>query len=109
MAIKFFFKNRSFWLAFGLAVIFVLVSYLNNTVPRWLSSLRILGLILDAIQVPAVIVGIMVSDFQNHRGVENPNAIASYVTLFVTYLVIFGGVIKLVGFVNNRMLKNTKT
>jgi hypothetical protein len=109
MAIKLSFKNRSFWFAFGLAVIFVIMSYFNNTVPRWLSSLRILELILNTIQLPALMVGILVSYFQNHRG---PNVIAFYVTLFVTYVVIFEGVIKLVGlvgFVNKRMLKNRKT
>ena len=109
MAIKLFFKNRSFWLAFGLAVIFVIVSYLMNTNPRgWLSSLRILELILTTIELPALIIAALVSDLQNYRGFESPNVIAFYVTLFVTYIV-FGGVIKLVGFVNKRMLKNTKT
>jgi len=102
MVIKFFFKNRSFWWAFGLAVIFVIVSYFNNKVPRWLSSLRILEFALNTVQLPAWILAAFVSDLQGNRGVESPNIIAFYITLFFTYIVIFGGVIKLLGFINKR-------
>jgi hypothetical protein len=110
MAIKFL-LNRSFWLAIGFAVIFVFVSYLFNThaLGRLSPSLKMLELILTAFEIPALISGVLISNLQGYRGVEYPNPIAFYVTLFVTYIVIFGGVIKLVGFINKRVQKKRRT
>jgi hypothetical protein len=80
-------RNRFIFLIGGLSVIFVILSYSNN-VHSWPTSLLFLTYLLDLIQLPAIVVGALISG-----NVHQPNAIASYIALFITYVVIFSAVI----------------
>jgi len=77
--------NRLFLLAVLFAIIFIVLSYLNNThSEKWPESIHFLKYLLYKIQLPALLVGIFISN-----NVHQPNGIAFYSSLFIMYFVIF--------------------
>ena len=104
-AMKSLFKKRCLWLTLIFAVFFVSISYLNNSAlyPSWSSQLSFLSPVLDVLQLPAVFVGILVS-----KNAEAPNAIAAYITLFITYIIIFAALIILFRFLSLLIRKRVK-
>ncbi len=96
-----FVKNRLLWLTVGLAVIFVMVSYINAMYGwHWPTTRKILSRFIDQVQLPAIFMGILISG-----NAEAPNAIAVHVTLFITYIVIFGCLIALARLMYKKITK----
>jgi predicted permease len=87
------------WLTIGLALVFVIVSYINALYGwHWPAARRILSHFLDQLQLPALFVGSLISG-----NAEAPNAIAVHVTLFLTYIILFGSLSALIGFVYRKI------
>lgn len=92
---KSFFKSRVLFLVTGFSGMLVIVTYFHNKYLDWSpTGLRILLFLIDLIQLPAFIIGALI------RGnPDAPNVAIYYVSLFITYIVIFGGLIFLFQFV----------
>ncbi len=89
-------KNiRYLWWTLGPAILFVIASYVNAMYGwHWPTGRRIMSYFMDQIQLPALFVGILISG-----NAEAPNAMAVHVTLFLTYVIIFGSLVALTSFV----------
>lgn len=72
------------WLVFGLASIFILLSFINNTLYPFPSPF---AYVLFVIQTPALIAGALAT------GRDSINWVVFSVTLFCTYIIIFGNII----------------
>ena len=79
-AMKFFVEKRLLWLVLGLAGIFVMVSFVNNTLYPFPSPL---AYVLFVIQTPALIAGALAT------GRDSINWVVFYVALFCTYMIVF--------------------
>ena len=67
-----------------LSGLFVLISYLNNAYSeKWPESMYLLKRILYGLQVPAIFIGTLISN-----NIHQPNAVATYVSLFLFYLIL---------------------
>jgi len=84
-------KTKLIFLTVGLSATFLIISYMNNiSGQKWLGSMKSLSHILDSIQLIALFTGILVAG-----NPDAPNPFAFYAALFVTYMIIFGGLIAL--------------
>ncbi len=78
-------KGRLVLLAVGFAIIFVILSYLNNAhSENWPESMRFLKFSLYKIQLPAILVGVLISG-----NAHQPNVVATYISLFILYVLMF--------------------
>jgi ABC-type multidrug transport system permease subunit len=99
---KRFVKNKLVWLTVGGAIVFVMVTYLNQMYGwNWPKSQKILSYFLDDVSLYAWAVGALASG-----SVEVPNFVILWVTLFIIYIIIFGALVTLSWFVYKQMTKS---
>ena len=102
---KNFIKCRLFFLCIGLSILLVSGTYLRNKYLYWVPpGLRIPLLVFDLIQIPAFVIASMMG-YWIHKNAHNPVVVAYYISLFMTYLLIFWGLIALFRFVNKWIRK----
>ncbi len=89
-----FMNKRLLWITVVLALIFMLTTHINSMYGwLWPRARQIISYFLDPIQFPAYLIGVLVSGNS-----EAPNPIAFYFTWFITYIIVFGTILYVVGF-----------
>lgn len=88
----------------ALALLLTLCTYLLNNYPETpLRINRVILDVLDVIQVPAKAAGFFMSG-----NVHQPNEVVTYVVLFLTYWLLAGSIIWLVGFISRGARKDAR-
>lgn len=94
-------KNKLVRLTVGGAIVFVIVTYLNQMYGwNWPKFQKILSYFLDDVSLYAWAVGALASG-----SVEAPNFVILWVSLFIIYIIIFGALVTLSWFVYKQITK----
>jgi hypothetical protein len=98
---KRFVKNKLVWLTVGGAIVFVIVTYLNQMYGwNWPKFQKILSYFLDYVSLCAWVVGALASG-----SVEAPNFMILWVSLFIIYIIILGTLVTLSWFLYKQITK----
>jgi hypothetical protein len=84
-----------------LSVLLVFISYLNNSYSaQWPESMYLFKRILYGLQVPAIFIGALISN-----NIHQPNVVATYVSLFLLYLIVIAALFFLLRFAYHKARK----
>jgi len=89
----------------GVSCVLMMATYLRNKYLYWTQAgLQIPLSVLDLIQIPAFVIASIMGALMN-KNPHNPIVSAYYISLFITYVVIFGGLITLFRFARKHVHK----
>jgi hypothetical protein len=99
-------KSRLFFLVIGISALLVIVTYLHGINLDWSPpGLHIILFLLTLIQIPSFVIASVLGALI-HKNPHNPVVVAYFISLFITYLLIFWGLIALFRFAHKWIRKN---